>query len=292
MRAFIEVGFDTSSNAVLRHAFGQWDHWILGQTWSTFSDPEAEPFGIDNEGLNAISLFRQPQIRYTTNFSDAYTFAASIENPAPDVTNASGVNLIPDFVLRVRWDPRKGKGALPVLGQLGHVQLALLLRQIRAESDLDPTQTASRGGLGLGLSGVLRTGWWAETDDIKFSLYGGNGIGRYITDLRTAGGQDAYFDTATGDMTLLGVTAAYLGYEHAWSKTLRSTMTMGWVWVNVLENQPNDALKYTRRFSLNLAWSPITRLDLVAEFLTGTRVNKDLQNGNATQIQLGSRFRF
>jgi len=67
---------------------------------------------------------------------------------------------------------------------------------------------------------------------------------------------------------------------------------LGWVWVNVLENQPNDALKYTRRFSLNLAWSPISRLDLVAEFLTGTRVNKDLQAGTATQIQLGSRFRF
>jgi hypothetical protein len=127
---------------------------------------------------------------------------------------------------------------------------------------------------------------------VKFSLYGGQGIGRYITDLRTAGGQDAYFDTATGEMTVLGVTAAYFGYEHAWSKALRSTMTMGWVWVNVLANQPNDALKYTRRFSLNLAWSPITRLDLVAELLTGTRVNKDLQSGTATQIQLGSRFRF
>ena len=292
MRAFIEVGFNSSSTLILRHAFGQWDHFILGQTWSTFSDPEAEPFGIDNEGLNAISLFRQPLIRYTTNFGDAYTLAAAVENPAPDVTNASSVNLIPDFVLRARWNPGKGQGSLPVLGTLGHVQLAVLLRQIRAESDLNPNQTVAKGGAGFGLSGVLRTGWWAETDDVKFSLYGGKGIGRYITDLRTAGGQDAYFDTTTGEMTVLGVTAAYFGYEHAWSKAIRSTMTLGWVWVNVLENQPNDALKYTRRFSLNLAWTPISRLDLVAEFLTGTRVNKDLQTGTATQIQLGSRFRF
>lgn len=295
MRAFLEVGFAGTNEptfATLRHAFGQWDHWILGQTWSTFADPEAEPFGIDNEGLNAISLFRQPQIRYTANLGDAYTLAASVEDPAPDVTNASGVNLIPDFVLRGRWNPRKGKGALPVLGQLGHVQLAILLRQIRAESDLNPNQTVAKGGFGFGLSGRLRTGWWAETDDVKFSLYGGKGIGRYITDLRTLGGQDAYFDTGTGEMTVLGVTAAYLGYEHAWGDTLRSTLTVGWVWVDVLENQPNDALKYTRRFSLNLAWTPISRLDLVAELLTGTRVNKDLEGGNATQIQLGSRFRF
>ena len=292
MRAFIEVGFDNKSNPLLRHAFGQWDHWILGQTWSTFSDPEAEPFGIDNEGLNAISLFRQPQIRYTTGVGEAYTIAASVENPAPDVTNASSVNLIPDFVLRARWSPGKGKGALPVLGQLGHVQAALLLRQIRAESDLNPNQTVAKGGFGFGLSGVLQTGWWAETDAVKFSLYAGKGIGRYITDLRTAGGQDAYFDTTTGEMTVLGVTAAYVGYEHPWSRALTSTVTLGWVWVNVLENQPGDALKYTRRFSLNLAWSPIPRLDLVAELLTGTRVNKDLQAGTATQIQLGSRFRF
>jgi uncharacterized coiled-coil protein SlyX len=292
MRAFIEVGFNSSSTAVLRHAFGQWYHWILGQTWSTFSDPEAEPFGIDNEGLNAISLFRQPQIRYTTPVWDSVTLAAALENPAPDVTNAAGVNLIPDVVLRLRWTPQKGIAALPVLGQLGHVQGAVLIRQIRAESELNPNQTASRGGLGFGLSGVLRTGWWAETDDVKFSTYFGKGIGRYITDLRTAGGQDAYFDLATGNMTALSVAAAYVGYEHAWSPTLRSTTTLGWVWVNVLESQPNDALKYTRRFSLNLAWSPIPRLDLVAEILTGTRVNKDLQNGDATQIQIGSRFRF
>ncbi|HVO49653.1 MAG TPA: DcaP family trimeric outer membrane transporter [Thermoanaerobaculia bacterium] len=292
MRAFIEVGFAGSQGAILRHAFGQWDRWILGQTWSTFSDPEAEPFGIDNEGLNAISLFRQPQIRYTAPLWDSVTLAAALENPAPDVTNASGVNLIPDVVLRLRWTPQKGIGSLPVLGQLGHVQAAVLLRQIRAESDVDHDQTASRGGFGLGVSGVLRTGWWSETDDIKFSTYFGKGIGRYITDLQTAGGQDAYFDLATGEMTALGVTAAYVGYEHAWSPTLRSTATLGWVWVNVLESQPNDALKYTRRFSLNLAWSPIPRLDLVGELLTGTRVNKDLQSGDATQIQLGSRFRF
>ena len=68
MRAFIETGFSGAGATLqLRHAFGQWDHFILGQTWSTFADPEAEPFGIDNEGLNAISLFRQAQVRYTTS---------------------------------------------------------------------------------------------------------------------------------------------------------------------------------------------------------------------------------
>ena len=293
MRAFIETGFGGPGATLnLRHAFGQWNHWILGQTWSTFADPDAEPFGIDNEGLNAISLFRQAQIRYTTAIGESYTLAAAFENPAPDVTNASGVNQIPDFVLRARWNPSKGKGMLPIFGQLGHVQAAVLLRQVRAAPYLDPNNSVSKGGFGFGVSGRVRTGWWSEKDDVTFALYGGNGIGRYITDLRTAGGQDGYFDLATGELTVLGVAAAYVGYEHAWTPTLRSTTTLGWVWVNVLANQPENALKYTRRFSLNLAWTPIPRLDLVAEFLTGERTNKDLGSGSATQIQLGSRFRF
>src|SRR5262245_36369837 len=66
LRTFIEADFFGDGNAArLRHAFIQTDRLIVGQTWSTFSDPEAEPIGIDFEGLNAISLFRQPQLRYT-----------------------------------------------------------------------------------------------------------------------------------------------------------------------------------------------------------------------------------
>ena len=66
MRAFIEGDFAGSGRTLrLRHAYGQWGPWIAGQTWSTFADPEAEPDGIDFEGLNAISLFRQTQVRFT-----------------------------------------------------------------------------------------------------------------------------------------------------------------------------------------------------------------------------------
>jgi hypothetical protein len=39
-------------------------------------------------------------------------------------------------------------------------------------------------------------------------------------------------------------------------------------------------------------WSPIPRLDLVTEFLTGVRVNKNDHRDRASQIQVGSTFRF
>jgi len=86
--------------------------------------------------------------------------------------------------------------------------------------------------------------------------------------------------------------AAYVGYEHWWNDRLRSTVTLGGVWVDTLDIQGAGALKQTLRGSVNLSWSPIDRIDLVAEFLTGRRVNKDGQRGTASQLQLGSRFRF
>jgi hypothetical protein len=43
---------------------------------------------------------------------------------------------------------------------------------------------------------------------------------------------------------------------------------------------------------VNAVWSPITRLDLVAEYLWGTRENKDGGRGSSSQLQLGSRLIF
>mgnify|MGYP003693633483 CR=1 FL=1 len=66
MRAFIEGDFAGSNNTLrLRHAYGQWRRAIFGQTWSTFSDPEAEPDGIDFAGIERDRAVRQPQIRWS-----------------------------------------------------------------------------------------------------------------------------------------------------------------------------------------------------------------------------------
>jgi hypothetical protein len=88
------------------------------------------------------------------------------------------------------------------------------------------------------------------------------------------------------------VVSAYLGYEHWWTSTLRSSFSFGVVAVDNPEIQPDDALHLTRRSSLNFMWSPIPRIDLVTEFLWGRRVDKDGSRGTAAQTQIGSTFRF
>jgi uncharacterized coiled-coil protein SlyX len=296
MRAFIEGDFAGQSRVFrLRHAYGQWNGFLIGQTWSTFADPEAEPDGIDFEGLNAIALFRQPLMRYTRRFGERFSLAAAIENPAPDITNAKGVSQVPDLVVRARWRPAEGaKGFLGmnVFRHDAHVNVALLFRQIRGEP-LDQTNTTlSTGGTGIGLSGRLTAPWEPDRGQVTFSAYAGSGIGRYVTDLGTLGGQDAFYDPATNTIDALPVFAWYLGYERRWNSDLRSTFTYGTVIVTNTDLQPGDSFHQTNRWSLNLTWSPIPRVDIVGEFLFGNRSNKDGARGSSSQFQLGSNFRF
>jgi len=296
MRAFVEGDFAGSSRVFrLRHAYGQWQSLVIGQTWSTFADPEAEPDGIDFEGLNAIALFRQPLVRWTKPVGASFSVAAAIENPAPDITNAQGVSQWPDVVVRARWEPPEGqKGPLGLMKvrQGVHVNLALLFRQIRGEPLDQPNTTLSTGGFGAGVSGRLTAPWQADTGQVTFSAYAGSGIGRYITDLGTLGGQDAYYDPETNTIDALPVFAWYLGYERRWDAKLRSTFTYGSVLVTNVAAQPGSSFHMTNRWSMNLTWSPIPRLDLVGEFLFGNRTNKNGQKGGSSQLQLGTNFRF
>ena len=211
LRTFLEADFAGAGNTLrLRHAFMQVKRWTIGQTWSTFSDPEAEPIGIDFEGLNAISMFRQPQVRFTQPVREHLNVSVAIENPAPDLTGAAGVNVTPDFVARLRWEP--SAGVLPgphLLGRTAHVQAAVLVRTLRGEVNGRPETTVSTGGFGANLSGVLVPRWSAD-DRFKFAANTGWGIGRYITDLGTLGGQDAFYDPATESLTSLHVYSSVL----------------------------------------------------------------------------------
>jgi hypothetical protein len=293
VRAFIEADFagGSTNSFRLRHAFGQWGHFLGGQTWSTFADPEAEPDGIDFEGLNAISLFRQPQIRWTRALRENTSLSIAAENPSPDVTGATGVNQVPDVVVRIHL----GRKEFPLFGFLangGHFQAAVLARQIRAEAPDRPNETFSTAGFGANVSGQMFTKWREGRDNFTYAVNGGTGIGRYITDLGSLGGQDAVYDPETESLEPLTAFAYYLGFQHWWKEGLRSTGTYGFVNVRNLDVQTPDALDKTHRWTANVAWSPILRIDLVLEYLAGTRRNKDGKSGFSNQFQIGGTFRF
>jgi len=75
IKALIEGDFHNTSSGSpdllrIRHAYLQYKHWLLGQTWSTFFDIETNPHQVDFEGPSSSTLNRTPMVRYTNALSE------------------------------------------------------------------------------------------------------------------------------------------------------------------------------------------------------------------------------
>ncbi|HUD70430.1 MAG TPA: DcaP family trimeric outer membrane transporter [Dongiaceae bacterium] len=290
VRTFIEGDFFGTNNSFrLRHAYGQYHGFLFGQTWSTFSDPSANHEDLDFEGVSSDNVVRQPQMRYNWRTTPNHSVAFAIETPKVDVTNGTGSDVFPDFVGRGIWKFK----------ETGHVQVAGVLREIRATFVADPTIDVTTYGWGLGVSGVIPFRYFNLTDRFIFQLNGGRGIGRYINDLNSLGGQDGVFDAATGEFAVLPAFGWFLDYEHMWKRwdrvrdmNLRSSIIWSVVTVENADFQPPDAYHRTQRLSANLIFSPITRIDAGVQYIYGTRRNFDGERGDARQVQFVILFRF
>ncbi len=283
LRAFIEGDFagegDTNR---LRHAYGQLGKVLAGQTWSTMVDIKATPEDIDFEGLNGRVNVRQPQLRFFPSFGENLELAIAVEDPKPDVTGGTGLTKVPDIVAAIRFTRWNRL----------HIKAALLLRQIRAEPDSNPGTDEKEDGWGLSVSGHINVPVWGDRDEFMYQLNYGDGIGRYINDLDSVGGQDAVFDPATGELKALTAFGGYLAYQHWWSEKLRSTLVAGFTDVDNFGFQPDDAYRQTRRVTANLLYSPIPRVDIGAEMLWGERTNKDGSSADAVQLQIAAKYIF
>ena len=286
MRAYIEADFAGDGDTFrLRHAYGQFKDLLAGKTWSVFQDVDAAPEEIDFEGINGAVNVRQPQVRYFPKIGQGWDLMFSLEDPNPEVTDGTATSQWPDLVASARrtWFDR------------WHLRSAVVLRQITAIWDLDTSgDTESQvTGYGLSLSGKTATNFWnaSGSDNILFQLNVGEGIGRYINDLNTVGGEDAIFDSS-GELQTLPVLAGYVAYQHWWRNNARSNLNLSWVSVDNLDFEIDEAYHKTFRGALNYIWSPAARIDLGAEIVYGERENKNGERATALQLQLSSKYRF
>ena len=286
LRAFVEGDFLGDGDTFrLRHAFGQWNRVLAGKTWSAFMDTDASPEEVDFEGLNARVNVRQSQVRLMPERGAQYGLEVSLEDPNPEVQNGEGVTRTPDIVVTGRFTPSERL----------HLKLALLGRQIRAQSDPSFGYGVSKEyGRGVSVSGRFVTPYFDTRDSLVFQLTRGEGIGRYINDLSSVGDYDGIFDPADGDMDLFKVLAGYTSLQHWWGgpQDLRSNLTLGFVDLDNPGFVDDGAYKRSYRVSTNLFWTPTPRIDFGAEYLWGRRENQDGEEGDATQIQLMTRYRF
>ena len=152
----------------VRHLYGQVYNVVVGQTWSTFADPDAFADTLDNQGPNASVKTRQPLIRYIQPLNENWHLNFGIEQPDSQVavgtSGGSAKNRAPDFGVNVRWEK----------AGLGHLQLSGMARLLGIAGGSNGSQEVFGGGLHL--SGAFRV---FGRDTVVGQMMYGTGIGHY-----------------------------------------------------------------------------------------------------------------
>ncbi len=272
----------------LRHAYGEWGPWLVGQTHSLFMDADLWPNIIDYWGPAGMAFYRNVQVRYTP-VSGTHTFAIALERPATDLdpgtvgTNAAyagvaGVSKWPDLTAQYRLG-----------GDWGYLQLSGMLRWLGYD-----TPGAAGGnpkgyavGAGLAASSSVKA---SQLMTLRLSLLGGNGISYYMND----GGTDlAFGGTAASPKTeavpLLGLMA-YV--DLAWSDVWSSSVGYSSTTVKNTALQANDAFKQGQYASVNVLATPLKDLLVGPELLWGMRTDKDGAQGQDVRLQVSVKWSF
>ena len=214
--AYIETDFllagngneriSSSFSPRLRRAYIDYSGWRIGQEWSTFQNTSAIPESASFYVLGDGQIFiRQAQVRYTNG-----NFQFALENGNASIIPAGGTgslgtefdsNTIPDLVARYNFK-----------GDFGNISLAGIGRQLRANQ----LGVSSESDLGWGLSAAGRIN--VGDGDLRFSVSGGEGLGRYIGLNLVAAGA---IDPLSGDVEAIPSIGAHIAYRHPLSDKTR-----------------------------------------------------------------------
>ena len=274
-----------SNSAVfrIRHAYGSWGNWLLGQTWSTFVDVKSYPETIDLGNAAGQTLLRQPMVRYSKSFDD-FKLMTSLENPETDVNYTAGTedaieqDKQPDFILR-------GIANKP----WGHVSVQYVHRKLAAYRELaGQEETASTSGYALALSGKIKL---PGQDDVRFSLASGRGTGRYIQESTNAAA-DLYLDNDKLRLSANDSSGGYLAYRHWWNDSWRSNFALGFARVDY---RMSDEEESYHTYLANLFYQVNKRFLLGVEYLYGERkltTDYDVTRGEIKRLELSARYSF
>ncbi|MCP3162742.1 DcaP family trimeric outer membrane transporter [Myxococcus sp. QH3KD-4-1] len=266
------------------YAYAQLGSVLAGFTDSTFADVDAYPNTLDFEGPNALVFSKHAVARYSHSLSHdkqrRMSLHVALEQPGSNVPTSAGEprDMLPDGVVAWRSE-----------GGWGHLQLAGLVRAVGIQSR-DSKDSKTVLGIGGNLTGAYH---FSHKHTLLAGISGGQGLGAYLND--TGGAQyDAALNTA-GALKAIPLLGAYAGFTYAWTHTLSSTATYGWLklWDRDFEASL-DAKSFRRSqyASLNLVARPMKGVLVGVEGLWGYNRAIDSQSGQAVRGQLTLQYRY
>lgn len=258
----------------LRRAFIQVGSWLVGQEWSTFQNtsaiPESASFLTLSDGMVFI---RQPQVRFTKG-----NWQFALENGDTTITDTSGArieadsNMVPDAVVRYNHK-----------GDFGNISIAGIARQLRADL---PTIEEEDFGYGVSVSGRVKAG---AKDDIRFNLFGGEGLGRYVG-LNAVNG--AAIDPVTGDLEAISSYGGLIAYRHPFGDTARLNVGYSGLWADNPDFAMGSMTKSVQSVYGAILWDVAEKTTVGAELLYGIRENEAGDEGSLSRFTVSTKFAF
>jgi hypothetical protein len=241
----------------LRHAYGEYAGFLIGQTWSTFMDLDDLPETVDFNGPIGAPFSRRTMIRYSYGDAKAgYKFTVAAEDPE---TGARAPNLVARFDQSFDW------GAVNIRG---------LAHEKRVDGQ-------SKRGYGVGVGGSykisdkgLLMAQYTRVDGDIDNLYGSNG----------------YFVDGSGQLAFDKNQGLVLGYARIFNEKLRGTLGYG---VNL--GDKSDGFYDNQRLQqlhINLIYSPIKNVELGGELVLGERKTFAGETGKMQRVDLMGRYSF
>jgi len=273
---FYSYGSGNRNRLRLRHAYGEYGGFLVGQTWSTFMDVDNLPETVDFNGPIGAPFSRRAMVRYTYGDpTGGYKFTFALEDPEDQFGGGSARERLPQVV--GRFDKSFSRGSFNV--------------RVLAHEKRSPVE--SKMGFGIGIGGSFKLtdsdllmGQVARVDGDVDQMYGSNGHA---------------IDGNTGRILFDKNYGLVLGWAHTFSEKLRSNLVFGMNHSNAsnpflaaYENPADDvyANKRLRQLHVDLIYSPIKNVELGAEFVWGKR--RTYQNGDGTmsRFDLMGRYSF
>lgn len=270
---------------VLNDAYVKFNRFVVGRTWSTFTDVRAIPPTVDFQGPNGASSLRTSQIRYTQPLGRGWEFAAAIEMPHitatyTDYTEAI-TQRIPDIpaYFQYSWG-FEGKS---------HVRAAAVLRNMNYR-DLKDDQNRSVTGFGVQFSNNIVL---SDNVEIFSQIDYGKGIAQYINDLQGMGVSMLYNPNNVGRMRAGETLSWYANLKYNFTKSIYATAGYSQARVyNYDDSASDDAYRYGQYVVANLFWDINNSFQFGVEYLWGDRVNFDNETNHANCIQAMMQFNF
>ncbi|MBW6389830.1 DcaP family trimeric outer membrane transporter [Billgrantia antri] len=269
--------FSNSRGFRLRHAYGEWNGLLAGQTWSNFMQFAAYPSTVDFDGPVGVSFIRQAQLRYTLPLG-ASALSFSAENA--EATGFSGSrDSAPDLTARYRWG-----------GDNATIETAAVVRRLKVD---EGAANDSATGYGLMLAGNIGVG--PDTTLMAGAIFG-DGIGRY---LYTASGSSdgdegigAAFVVADGNLETIEAYGFNVAVAQQWNDKFSSSLSYG----QVRGDRPGDLFPESTRKLESIHFSHFYRVTepvtLGFEVSHGRKELQSRESGDNTRLQFSAQYSF